>query len=146
MLAATCRRYGAPEVLKIEGVARPTLKADEILVQVRASSVTSGDVRMRAFTGAGIFWLPMRLLCKPAASAAIVPPIGRNVKPDAGKASSAAAVVVKDEDANLLEGLDDGEPAAAAAAAAAGASAQAAQVRPPSLGQRCDAGGCSCLV
>lgn len=62
MLAATCRRYGAPEVLKIEGVARPTPKADEILVQVRASSVTSGDVRMRAFTGAGIFWLPMRLL------------------------------------------------------------------------------------
>lgn len=62
MLAATCRRYGAPEVLKIEEVARPTPKVDEILVQVRASSVTSGDVRMRAFTGAGIFWLPMRLL------------------------------------------------------------------------------------
>ncbi len=62
MLAATCRRYGAAEVLKIEEVARPTPKADEVLVHVRASSVTSGDVRMRAFTGAGIFWLPMRLL------------------------------------------------------------------------------------
>jgi NADPH:quinone reductase-like Zn-dependent oxidoreductase len=62
MLAASCRRYGAPDVLKIEEVARPTLKADEVLVRVRASSVTSGDVRMRAFTGAGIFWLPMRLL------------------------------------------------------------------------------------
>jgi NADPH:quinone reductase-like Zn-dependent oxidoreductase len=62
MLAVTCRRYGAPDVLKIEEVARPTLKADEVLVRVRASSVTSGDVRMRAFTGAGIFWLPMRLL------------------------------------------------------------------------------------
>ena len=62
MLAVTCRRYGPPEVLKIEEVARPTTKTDEILVRVRASSVTSGDVRMRAFTGAGIFWLPMRLL------------------------------------------------------------------------------------
>ncbi|MBA3067446.1 MAG: NAD(P)-dependent alcohol dehydrogenase [Hyphomonas sp.] len=62
MLAVTCRRYGPPEVLKIEEVARPTPKDDEVLVRVRASSVTSGDVRMRAFTGAGIFWLPMRLL------------------------------------------------------------------------------------
>lgn len=62
MLAATYRRYGPPDVLTIEEVARPTLKADEVLVRVRASSVTSGDVRMRAFTGAGIFWLPMRLL------------------------------------------------------------------------------------
>lgn len=62
MLAVTCRRYGPPEVLRVEDVARPTLKADEVLVRVRASSVTSGDARMRAFTGAGIFWLPMRLL------------------------------------------------------------------------------------
>lgn len=62
MLAATCRRYGPPDVLIIEDAARPTPKADEVLVRVRASSVTSGDVRMRAFTGAGIFWLPMRLL------------------------------------------------------------------------------------
>jgi NADPH:quinone reductase-like Zn-dependent oxidoreductase len=62
MLAVTCRRYGPPEVLKIEEVARPKPKAGEVLVRVRASSVTSGDVRMRAFTGAGIFWLPMRLL------------------------------------------------------------------------------------
>lgn len=62
MLAVTCRRYGPPEVLRVEEVARPTPKAEEVLVRVRASSVTSGDVRMRAFTGAGIFWLPMRLL------------------------------------------------------------------------------------
>ncbi len=62
MLAVTCRRYGPPEVLTIEDVARPAPKDDEVLVRVIASSVTSGDVRMRAFTGAGIFWLPMRLL------------------------------------------------------------------------------------
>lgn len=62
MLAVTCRRYGPSEVLKIDEVARPTPKHGEVLVRVHASSVTSGDVRMRAFTGAGIFWLPMRLL------------------------------------------------------------------------------------
>jgi NADPH:quinone reductase-like Zn-dependent oxidoreductase len=62
MLAAMCRQYGAPEILKVEETARPTLNDDEILVRVHASSVTSGDVRMRAFSGAGIFWLPMRLL------------------------------------------------------------------------------------
>lgn len=62
MLAVTCRRYGPPDVLKIEEVARPTVRADEVLVRVRSSSVTSGDVRMRAFSGAGILWLPMRLL------------------------------------------------------------------------------------
>ncbi len=62
MQAVACFRYGPPEVLKVEEVARPTPKADEVLVRVRASTVTSGDVRMRAFTGAGIFWLPIRLL------------------------------------------------------------------------------------
>lgn len=62
MLAATCRRYGPPDGLKIEEVARPAPKADEILVRVRASSVTSGDVRLRNFSGAGVFWLPMRLI------------------------------------------------------------------------------------
>lgn len=62
MLAVTCRHYGPPDVLKIEEVARPTIRADEVLVRVRSSSVTSGDVRMRAFRGAGIFWFPMRLL------------------------------------------------------------------------------------
>ncbi|MGE0741930.1 MAG: NAD(P)-dependent alcohol dehydrogenase [Hyphomonadaceae bacterium] len=48
--------------MKLEDVTPPTIRADEVLVRVRSSSVTSGDVRMRAFSGAGIFWLPMRLL------------------------------------------------------------------------------------
>lgn len=62
MLAVTCRHYGPPEVLKVEEIGRPAPQSDEVLVRVHASSVTSGDVRMRAFSGAGIFWLPMRLL------------------------------------------------------------------------------------
>jgi NADPH:quinone reductase-like Zn-dependent oxidoreductase len=62
MKAAVYRKYGPPEVLGIEDVARPTPKDTEVLVRVRASSVTSGDVRMRGFRDAGVFWLPMRLM------------------------------------------------------------------------------------
>jgi NADPH:quinone reductase-like Zn-dependent oxidoreductase len=62
MKAATCRRYGPPEAMSVEQVKWPWPKANEVLVKVHSSSVTSGDVRLRAFTGAGIFWIPIRLL------------------------------------------------------------------------------------
>lgn len=62
MRAVICRRYGPPEVLKVSDVARPTPGANEVIVAVHSSSVTSGDARMRSFKGAGIFWLPMRLI------------------------------------------------------------------------------------
>lgn len=62
MQAATYRAYGPPEVLHIEEKDRPTPKAGEVLVRVRASSVTSGDARIRGFKDPGIFWLPMRLM------------------------------------------------------------------------------------
>lgn len=41
---------------------RPVPKADEVLVAVHSTSVTSGDARMRSFKGAGIYWLPMALM------------------------------------------------------------------------------------
>ena len=62
MRAATCRHYGSPDNLKIEDIERPVPGADEVLVAVQSTSVTSGDVRLRQFKGAGIFWLPMRLM------------------------------------------------------------------------------------
>jgi len=62
MRAATCRRYGPPESMTVETIKRPRPKANEVLVKVHTSSVTSGDVRLRAFTGAGIFWIPIRLM------------------------------------------------------------------------------------
>ena len=61
MRAATCRSYGPPDVLEVEEIERPSPKENEVLVEVCATSVSSGDSRMRAFRGAGIFWLPMRL-------------------------------------------------------------------------------------
>jgi NADPH:quinone reductase-like Zn-dependent oxidoreductase len=48
MRAVVQDRYGAPEVLHIEEVERPTPKEDEVLVRVRASTVSQTDRHARA--------------------------------------------------------------------------------------------------
>jgi NADPH:quinone reductase-like Zn-dependent oxidoreductase len=47
MKAVVHDRYGPPEVLRVEEVARPVPKDDEVLVRVRATTVTRTDVHMR---------------------------------------------------------------------------------------------------
>ena len=47
MKAAICTKYGDPRFLKIEEVAKPTPKENQILVKIHSSSVTSGDARIR---------------------------------------------------------------------------------------------------
>lgn len=47
MKAAVCERYGPPEVLKIVDRPKPAPKSGEVLVRVYASSVNSGDIRVR---------------------------------------------------------------------------------------------------
>lgn len=61
MKAATYRVYGPPEVLSVSEVDRPVPKAGQVLIKVKATTVTSGDCRIRSFKDAGIYWLPMRL-------------------------------------------------------------------------------------
>ncbi|WP_394691535.1 NAD(P)-dependent alcohol dehydrogenase [Hoeflea sp.] len=48
MKAITYRSYGAPEVLQAADIPKPAPKPDEVLVKVRATSVTAGDYRARS--------------------------------------------------------------------------------------------------
>jgi NADPH:quinone reductase-like Zn-dependent oxidoreductase len=47
MKAAVCERYGPPEVVQIREVPEPTPADDEVLVRVSATTVNSGDARVR---------------------------------------------------------------------------------------------------
>jgi NADPH:quinone reductase-like Zn-dependent oxidoreductase len=61
MKAVVCTRYGAPEVLELQDVAKPEPADREILVKVRATTVTMGDFRIRSFTVPRAVWLPARM-------------------------------------------------------------------------------------
>jgi NADPH:quinone reductase-like Zn-dependent oxidoreductase len=50
MRAAMCRAYGPPDVVRIEEVERPEPKNDEVLIRILASTVSSGDWRIRSLT------------------------------------------------------------------------------------------------
>jgi NADPH:quinone reductase-like Zn-dependent oxidoreductase len=48
MQAATCNRYGPPEVVQIKDVPTPVPAGGELLVESHAATVNSGDARLRA--------------------------------------------------------------------------------------------------
>lgn len=62
MKAAVYQSYGSPSVLKIQNIAKPELKANELLVKIAYSTVTSGDTRLRSSNFPPLFWLPARLI------------------------------------------------------------------------------------
>lgn len=49
MKAIVYTQYGSPDVLQLKEVENPTPKDDEVLIRVRAATVTSGDCNMRGF-------------------------------------------------------------------------------------------------
>lgn len=61
MKAATYKRYGGPEVIEIVDLPKPVPGNGEILIRVRATTVTSGDWRVRSLdlpAGFGLFARP----------------------------------------------------------------------------------------
>jgi NADPH:quinone reductase-like Zn-dependent oxidoreductase len=63
MKAAVVGRYGPPEVVTLQEVPKPAPREDEVLVRARATTVNSGDARVRGITvpGGPVFAFLMRL-------------------------------------------------------------------------------------
>ncbi|MEW8029418.1 MAG: NAD(P)-dependent alcohol dehydrogenase [Candidatus Thiodiazotropha sp.] len=62
MKAIVYRAYGSPDVLRVEEVAKPAPRIDELLIRVRAAEVTKGDCEMRSFNfQVKWFLFPLRL-------------------------------------------------------------------------------------
>ncbi|PFW74592.1 NAD(P)-dependent alcohol dehydrogenase [Priestia aryabhattai] len=88
MKAMVCTKYGKPDVLQLQEVEKPIPKENEILIKIYATTVTSGDCRVRSFNSPLLLWLPMRIvlgLRKPRKSilgvelAGEVEEVGKNV-------------------------------------------------------------------
>jgi len=66
--AILCTAYGSPDVLELRDVPEPVPKRNEVLVRIRATTVSAADCELRRFDFAAWVWLPMRLafgICRP---------------------------------------------------------------------------------
>ena len=61
MRAAVFRRYGPPEVLRVEEVAIPVPRRNEVRIRVRAAAVNVGDGEMRRSEIPNLIWLLVRI-------------------------------------------------------------------------------------
>ena len=61
MRAIVCSDYGPPEVLQLRDMPKPVPKDNEVLVRIRATTVSTADCELRRFDFAPWIWVPMRL-------------------------------------------------------------------------------------
>jgi NADPH:quinone reductase-like Zn-dependent oxidoreductase len=89
MKAVICTKYGAPEVLKVAEVKKPTPKDNEVCIKVYAAGVTASDIFIRSTNIPLSMKIPMRVITgitKPRqpilglALAGKVEAVGKNVK------------------------------------------------------------------
>ncbi len=62
MKAIVTSKYGSADGLVLRDLPKPAPADGEVLVRVRASTVTAGDVMLRRLTFAPLFWSPVRRL------------------------------------------------------------------------------------
>jgi len=61
MKATVYEKYGSPDVLKLKEIEKPSPGDNEVLIRIRAATITPGDCELRTFKFPLLFWLPLRL-------------------------------------------------------------------------------------